>query len=192
LAPIGSNLALLSLDGVDPWGRSAAVPPRGDLRAPVSVLLAACDAVVTIDDGAPASIDRVEVDRDVWSARVVSRGAHGPSGEILSWEDLRNVRTGLLTALARPDRVTRALARRGVKPCVIVHGRDHGPLPSFVRTVTARLASGAEPKPELWLATAKCALHAARSGLRGPLATLDYSVSIPPRLCDALRSIPAP
>src|SRR5262249_21767504 len=41
-APAPAALALLALDATAPWGRPAAVPPAGDLRAPRAALLAAC------------------------------------------------------------------------------------------------------------------------------------------------------
>ncbi len=44
-APRRVALALLSVDGAEPWGHAAAVPPRGDLRAPRRTLLHACDAI---------------------------------------------------------------------------------------------------------------------------------------------------
>ncbi|HEY6463199.1 MAG TPA: tetraacyldisaccharide 4'-kinase, partial [Polyangiaceae bacterium] len=45
--PARAWLSLLSVDADEPWGRARAVPPCGDLRAPVHALLSATDQVVT-------------------------------------------------------------------------------------------------------------------------------------------------
>lgn len=58
-------------------------------------------------------------------------------------------RLGLFTAIARPDRLAVSLRQTGITLHAVVHAPDHGP-------VKERLA--AHPV-DLWLATAKCALH---------------------------------
>lgn len=50
--PVRATMALLAVDGTEPWGRAAALPPRGDLRAPIADLLRACDVVVPLTDAA--------------------------------------------------------------------------------------------------------------------------------------------
>ncbi len=188
VAPVRASLALLSLDGIEPWGHAAAFPPRGDLRAPRQTLLDACDAVVPIVDGPwPASeLGMERWPRDIWPAHLVSNGAWNGSGTLLAWEALRRMRVGLLTALARPERVVRALARRGVHPRVILRSRDHGPMK------TRRARELCDQAIDLWLVTPKCALHARNVGLRTPLATLDHSVVLHPQLCARLRRVPVP
>jgi hypothetical protein len=115
---------------------------------------------------------------DGGDAPSVSRGARA-GDELLPWEALRPLRIGLLCALARPERVIAALACRGVRPVVVVRGRDHGPLPRATdRTVV-----------DLWLASPKCALHASMLSLSAPLATLEHSVEVPPDLADALTAV---
>lgn len=60
---------------------------------------------------------------------------------------------GLFTALARPQRLIDALA-----PDVVVSAPDHGPADAHVRrSLAARVTT--------WLATEKCALHLAGSGI---------------------------
>jgi tetraacyldisaccharide-1-P 4'-kinase len=221
VAPVRASLALLSLDGFEPWGHAAALPPRGDLRAPRQTLIEACDAIVPIVDG-PWPEDRTGIERwgacgdrisqnlgcekaaepiqtafesrlgleppsrDIWPAHLVCRGAWDASGNLWAWEALRCVRIGLLTALARPDRVLRTLARRGVLPRVVLRGRDHGPIEK--RHERERR----DERIDLWLATPKCALHARNAGMRTPLATLDHSVVLHPRLCARLGALAVP
>ncbi len=198
IAPAPAALALLAVQADEPWGRSGAAPPAGDLRAPIRQLLAACDAIVPLGEGEGP---RLEVPRPVWPARVESRGAWVEGAELLTWNALRSWRVGLFCALARPDRLVRALARRGVTPGVVVRVRDHGPLGSsaFARLVRAR-------DIDLWLATPKCALHleacrpgGERAGSGGPrhlpvarLARLDASLVLGPSLCARLRGLARP
>jgi len=66
-----------------------------------------------------------------------------------------------------------------------VRTRDHGPFRGPARLAT-RLASA---RVDVWLATPKCALHAAR-GLPGvPIAVLDHSVALHPELRNQLRAL---
>lgn len=146
LEPVRASLALLAVDAQEPWGCAQALPPRGDLRAPKAALLAACDRVVPV--------------------RPAGRGAWlGP--RLLSWDELRPLRIGLLTALARPSRIVAMLARQRVTPALELRARDHGPFAHRVRGESI----------DLFLATPKCALHLERPGggsaLPAPLAVLD-------------------
>jgi tetraacyldisaccharide 4'-kinase len=153
--PRRAALALLAVDECEPWGRARAVPPLGDLRAPRDALCEAVDAVVVIGETAP-------------DARVRSRGAW-MEGRLVPWDELRSLRLGFACALARPERVLRALAARGVVPAAVVRGPDHGPLP---RRKLAELSSSVD----LWLATAKCAVHLGSS--RIPVATIDHELEL--------------
>jgi tetraacyldisaccharide-1-P 4'-kinase len=204
LAPVRATLALLAVDAADPWGARCALPPRGALRATLAALVAACDAIVPLTDGIAPPADaladlarardgdadarvhavasREASARPMWPARVESRGAWVDGGELLTWEVIRSLRVGLLVALGRPERVVRWLDRRGVAPRAIVRARDHGPF-----RAGARSAALAARGIDVWLATPKCALHAA-SGLPGlPLAVLDHSVVLDERLRDRLQ-----
>jgi tetraacyldisaccharide 4'-kinase len=60
---------------------------------------------------------------------------------------LEGLRVGLVTCLARPDRVVRALEARGVHVALHRAFRDHGP------------AGTLEGDVDLWVATEKCAMH---------------------------------
>ena len=162
-APVRAALALLAVDLDEPWGLSARVPPWGDLRAPVGTLLDAVDRVVAVHSE--------------------SRGAFlGP--ELLAWSALASKRVGLVCALARPERVVRMLARHGILPEVVVRGPDHGPL----RPLRPWQGAGHQ-EVDLWLATPKCALHAARIPLSAPLATLQHRVVLGVDLARALTAV---
>lgn len=150
--PVRATLALLAVDPEEPWGRAVAVPPCGDLRAPVEALLEAADAVVPAveDDDVP-----------------------------FPWEALRGARVGLVSALARPHRVLRSLARRGVVPRVVVRARDH-------TSVAARNLlehERSEAPVDVWVATRKCSLHVPR-----PTLVLPHAILLPPWLRSALAN----
>jgi tetraacyldisaccharide 4'-kinase len=200
-SPTRASLSLLSVDAMEPWGRAGALLPRGDLRAPRDVLLAACDAVVALgdanDDVALGDANDTHEPSDaVWfHARNASRGAQ--VGECLrTWDELSKVRVGLLCALARPERLIRELEGRGVECRAVVRARDHGP---FDARAIARAARAAETAGvDLWLATGKCALHLAHVAadvglrLRAPLGTIEHSVTLSCALRQRLRAVVAP
>lgn len=196
--PERASLALLALDALEPWGHAGAIPPCGDLRAPVSTLLDACDAIVPI--GPPRESLAVAWQGPtrgarVWPATVVgSRGAwfdaFAPDPRLLAWETLRQLRVGLVTAMARSDRVVRALARQGVCPCAVVCASDHGPLGQ--RAVQACSIAASARRVDVWLATRKCALHAAAKPLGAPLAVLEYKLALHPSLGARIRAIAEP
>ena len=158
--PVPATLALLAVDPEEPWGRAVAVPPCGDLRAPVEALLEAADAVVpVVEDDVP-----------------------------FPWDTLRGVRVGLVSALARPHRVLRSLARRGIVPRVVVRARDHTPVPTRALLQHER----GEASVDVWVATRKCSLHVARPTVAGEgprkssLVVLPHAILLPPWLRGAL------
>jgi hypothetical protein len=65
---------------------------------------------------------------------------------------LQNARFALFTALARPDRIVRALPEA---PVAIVHAPDHGPVSADL----ARRLRSIEDRIDMWVATPKCAIH---------------------------------
>lgn len=167
LAPVRSSLALLALDAKSPWG-SDALPPAGDLRAPRKALLAAADQVVEVD-ATPAG---------AWLD-----GRSVPLADLAASRS--GLRLGLFTALARPDRLERALFAAGVAPEVVVRAPDHGPVtPSVARRLD-------RAGVDLWLATGKCALHLEalhEAGAELRVAILDGQLALPPRILLALRA----
>jgi tetraacyldisaccharide-1-P 4'-kinase len=187
-APGRASLSLLALDAESRWGRGA-VPPRGDLRAPVHALLAACDLPVVVAD--PLAADSSAGEDTV---AIESHGALSPAGAWLTFEDLSKLRVGLFLALARPDRVVRFLARRGVVPSHIHALPDHTPPNAHLAITLARArartrAENTAPHGiDLWLATPKCALLLEAAGV--PHAVLSHTLALSPRVRDALRAVP--
>jgi tetraacyldisaccharide 4'-kinase len=177
--PVRASLALLAVDAGEPWGRARAVPPVGDLRAPRDALLAACDRVVTV--GCEPAAD----------ARVVSRGAW-LGGSLLPWPALAGARLGLLSAVARPDRIVRDLAGQGIALQAIVRARDHGPFGPFDAFEGYQRSA---TRVDLWLASPKCALHVElERSSPAPVATLDYrpdQIVLSPSLRSALARLDA-
>lgn len=156
-SPRRAALALLAVDPEEPWGRAAAMPPCGDLRAPVEALLEAADALVPVaedpDGDAPPSL----------------------------WETLRTARVGLVSSLARPQRVLRSLARRGVVPRVVVRARDHTPV--AMRAIREHERSGAV---DVWVATRKCSVHVPRPT---NVVVLPHAIVLPAWLRAALERV---
>lgn len=140
--PTVPDLALLAVDPRAPWGAGALLP-AGDLLAPPESLLAAADLVVPVE-AAP---------RDV-----VVDGEHLALATLASRAD----GIGLFTAVARPDRLLRALGRAGIVPAHVVRAPDHGPLD---RSLLAELrAAVGTCNLSVWLASPKCAEHLRRLG----------------------------
>ena len=164
LAPERASLSILALDAEAPWG-AGALPPAGDLRAPRDALLAHADHVVLVD--------------------TTPRGA-AIDGNRVALAEIGAARLGIFTALARPERLLRALERSGIVAKTIVRAADHGPLTSILR---GRVL---DAPVDLWLATEKCATHLDAIEPRGRVAILDGSLVLPEVLRDALRgSVPS-
>jgi tetraacyldisaccharide 4'-kinase len=196
-SPRRATLSLLAVDAEAPWG-AGHCPPRGDLRAPVEVLLAAVDRVVVVGgegrdlpDVGPLPLDH---------AGVVSLGAwlrDCGRKALLEWDQLRHLRLGLWTAIARPDRILRALERHGISPKVAVLGADHSPAGAAFRG----RGLSRFPALDLWLTTTKCESHLGRGprcrhegvpdprfpDLRFPFAVLDHTLSLESALTRQLR-----
>ncbi|HEY5146454.1 MAG TPA: tetraacyldisaccharide 4'-kinase [Polyangiaceae bacterium] len=209
LTPVRADLSLLAVDPEHPWGLRRSLRVGDALRAPIKTLVAACDAIVTVGEGAPAT-GLSEVGRTVWSSQVDSRGVwiHGAvdraidaalgggrleawvdEGTLMTWQAVETHRAGVLTAMARPERLIALFARRGIAPRAIVSVRDHGPFDdSGRRRVEEATAAGVV---DLWLATPKCALHAARAMPALPIAVVEQLVTLHPALRTRLRGVAA-
>ena len=166
LAPSRASLSVLALDADAPWG-AGSVPPAGDLRAPRDALLGHADQVVSVD-----AMPRGALLDDRWLDLASLRASLSEGARI-----------GLFTALARPDRLVRGLARAGIVASTVVRAVDHGPVTAAHRR---RLV---DSRVELWLATAKCATHLEGLGLDAPLAILDGSLVLPEVLRRALGAV---
>jgi tetraacyldisaccharide 4'-kinase len=181
--PVRATLALLAVDADEPWGRAAAVAPRGDLRAPMSALVGACDRVVAVQDGGACEPRDHGHPGSGMCAVVSSRGAW-VGGSLVAYDELSRMALGLICAIARPERLLRFLARRGVVPVRVLRGPDHGPVPSEARGRASEASEGVDA----WLATAKCVLHAP-CPLSAPLATLDHGLVLGRTLRQELCSV---
>jgi tetraacyldisaccharide 4'-kinase len=163
--PRRASLSLLVVDADEPWG-AGQCPPKGDLRAPRGSLLASADRVVVVGAArwgfspAPHPVDEVDVvSRGAWAFDAAGRQT------LFDWAALRQLRLGLWTGLAHPERVLRVLSRHGIVLVEAVCGRDHqGPL---TRTRGPRF------RPlDLWLTTEKC--HAQLVARMSPGRSLEW------------------
>ena len=156
--------SVLVMDAEAPWG-AGACPPLGDLRAAPLALLAASDRVAVVRDrlggeGAPLPAGAIVIESDLAGA-VDDRGARR------AFADLAGLRVGLVLAIGRPDRVVRALARRGVTPTAVVALADHARLGPRALDRIARDA-------DVWLTTSRCATKLPRSVHGRPVLALDH------------------
>jgi tetraacyldisaccharide-1-P 4'-kinase len=166
LAPSRSSLSVLAVDAEAPWG-AGAVPPAGDLRAPPDALLAHADHVQRVDAmPCSAMLDGVWVDLASLRSSLPARA-----------------RIAMFTALGRPERLARGLARAGLVASMTVRIPDHGPLSPSARR---RLV---DSPVDMWLATAKCATHLEGVPLGAPLAILDGSLVLSADLRAALAQV---
>jgi len=192
-APVRASLALLAVDAHEPWGRTRAVPPLGDLRAPISALRSVSDALVAITD---PRIDAVDPSLEgSWPADAHSRGVWS-GGRIVPWGDLAGTRVGLVCASARPHRVLRFLEARGLNVRAMIRDPDHGPLRSGACLVRGLADAERQSGVDLWLATAKCAIHLERSRYLTPslpgVALIDYSLTLGTKLVERLSRLGSP
>jgi tetraacyldisaccharide-1-P 4'-kinase len=153
---VRSSLSVLAVDAELPWG-AGDLPPAGDLRAPRSALLAHADHVVSVDATPPGIEDLAA--------------------------SLAGSRVGLFTALGRPERLVRALARARITSLHVARAADHGPIS---RRLEREIRSA---EVDIWLATAKCAVHLEAMRLPARLAILDGSLILPPALTSALSGL---
>jgi tetraacyldisaccharide 4'-kinase len=163
-SPRRLDAAVLVLDAEAPWG-AGACPPRGDLRAPTATLLAAADRVAAVLDAGAAPHASLP-ERALRLASDVA-GAHDASARFHPLASLGGARLGLVLAIAHPERVERALARRGVAPAARVILGDH-----------ARLGPDAIPdaRVDAWLTTARCATKLPATLGAAPVLALDHRV----------------
>jgi len=165
--------SLLVLDGGRPFG-AARCPPRGDLRASLRALGAACD-VALVGPGAADELEiRAALGRRVPVLRfsVESRGAVTPEGRMVSFTELAATRVGVVLAVARPERVLDGLRARGISPEVVVVAADHD-TPGAPRV--------ARP-PDAWLTTAKCATKLGDRFAGAPVWVVEQKPLLPAEL----------
>jgi tetraacyldisaccharide 4'-kinase len=138
---------------------SGEVVPAGDLRAPPAALLAHADHVALVDPS--PTLDR----------------------------SMQDTRYGLFTALARPDRLARALRSSPTPPAEVVHAPDHGEHGRWTRGAMASVRA-AEARIDMWVATPKCAIHLDLLRTK-PMHVMADDLVLAPDLVQALRFVHA-
>jgi tetraacyldisaccharide 4'-kinase len=163
------DAAILVLDAAAPWG-SGACPPLGDLRAPREALLAAADhvAAIAVDGEVPGDPDAIPSA----AIRVGSslNGAVDACGKRIPLSDLAQGQTGVLLAIARPERITSMLARYGIHPSAVIALADH----TTPDAKTRERASAA--RVDCWLTTARCATKLPAEIGGRPVLWLDHAI----------------
>jgi tetraacyldisaccharide 4'-kinase len=175
IAPAAASLSVLSVDARAPWGAQAC-PPRGDLAAPTGALVSACDCIVAVGEGRGA-VGLGELGKPVRRASVTMPGA-SLAGRFVPIDELRDLRIGIWTRVARASRLHAALQRAGLRPAVVVAEGDHHRGPPVA---VAGLAD-----VDMWLCTRKC--HASLGDvLRGrPVGILEVALGLDHALKEAL------
>jgi len=166
--------SILLLDADRPWGNEKC-PPQGDLRAPREALLGAADVALFVRDAlTPAS-----------SRQDIVAKLDGIAGGEKTLAELARTKVGLVLAVARPERVLRALSRRGLHPSMILALADHDH-PRWAEL--ERSIKGARPRIEAWLTTAKCATKLPGVLAGAPVFVLAHELELPHGLVDWVSS----
>ena len=139
-------------------------------KAPRAALLHAANLVAAVQPEGTHPAPEVPAGAVVVPSRI--GGAVSPAGDAVSLEALRSLRTGLLLAVGRPDRVGAALAGEGIRPEVRLILGDHA-MPS-----AGELARAARARVDLWLTTARCATKLPREIGGKPVLALDHRVEV--------------
>lgn len=175
-APERLALSLLVADGQRPWG-AGACPPVGDLRARRDRLLRAADVLLV--SGTSSELEQLAMPSRRWRFERELCDVRMPDGRSFPARDLAGKRLGLLTTLARPERLEAALAQLGVRLVERRSGADHGRL-------VQRLKSPAGPRIDAWLATSKCATKLGQAFENIPVWVLEERVELPGELLELL------
>jgi tetraacyldisaccharide-1-P 4'-kinase len=86
--------------------------------------------------------------------------------------------------MARPDRVIRSLARRGLQPAATIELGDHD-RPAIIQL---ERAAARKQRVKLWLTTPKCALKLPPKVAGAPVFVLDHRIELPKTLVDWVLS----
>jgi tetraacyldisaccharide-1-P 4'-kinase len=151
-------------------------PPLGDLKASRDLLMDATDSLIVVSETPDPSCPGA-FSRPARIARSTLLRAVGPDGAPVALSELEREPFGLLLGIARPERVTRSLSKRGLFPRATVRFADHL-LPTPRELQMAEKAARTE-RLRAWLCTAKCRtrLPPAVSGV--PVLVLDHRVEVP-------------
>jgi tetraacyldisaccharide 4'-kinase len=203
--------SILVLDALAPWG-SARCPPLGDLRAPQNALLLAADHVAVVT---PSALPAPQLDLPEGSIHLPSciAGALDAAGRPFDLAALKALRVGLILAIARPERIRRALSSCGIEPVIRLELADHAALTPAdldrARAAAQRSSSPDPPgppsppnaskmpkspsipaSPEVWLTTARCATKLPPELWGSPVLALDHRIDVAP-LLPRLRAAPS-
>jgi tetraacyldisaccharide 4'-kinase len=173
-APERLGLSILVLDGNKPWG-SGACPPLGDLRARRDRLLKAAD-VLLVERSLDAVAD-VALPHLRWTFERKLTWVERPDGTRLPVHELQGKPLGLLTTIARPERLEQRLAGAGITIASRRAGADHGALKERRRPL-------GESPIEAWLTTAKCRQRLGQVFENIPVWVLHEEVLLPEQLVD--------
>ncbi len=173
-APERLGLSVLVLDGDKPWG-AGSCPPLGDLRARRDRLLKAAD-VLLVERSLDAVAD-VALPHLRWTFERRLTSVERPDGTRSSVDELRAKSLGLLTTIARPERLERRLEAAGVSIAAWRAGPDHGALKE-------RRHPTGDPPIEAWLTTAKCRQRLGQVFENIPVWVLHEEVLLPRQLVD--------
>jgi tetraacyldisaccharide 4'-kinase len=162
--------AVLVLDGQTPFG-AGFCPPAGDLRAPRAALLAAADHVVALGD-----LGGADLPASALALSSTIAGLVDAEGRIHPLESILSQRVGLLVAVARPERLRLALARRGVALSAEVFLADHA---SFDARTLARAGRAGL---SAWITTTRCATKLPPRIEGAPVLAMLHHVDVYPLL----------
>lgn len=180
--------SVLVVDASHPFG-AGACPPAGDLRGPVDQLARLCDEVVVVRDAlSPKPVAPVFGGVGLVREATVDITWITCGKDRMSVESVAGRRVGLLTLLARPDRIGASLGLRGIKPVCAWQGGDHAsPTPNEVRNV-AEIARNSQL--DGWVVTTKCVTHLDPRETGAPLFVLEVTTRLDPTPRPVLDSPP--
>jgi tetraacyldisaccharide 4'-kinase len=169
-------LSVLAVDARCPFG-AGACPPAGDLRASPGVLLEASDVVAGVGaESAGPDVPPFPPAQPVFPVASSIAGVRTSSGRAISTAELGAMRLGLLVAVARPERILRALAAVGVHPVDVRFFGDH----------RAPSRAGRPASVGAWLTTAKCGTKLGNTYAGAPVFVLEHRLTLPEALIDAV------
>lgn len=171
--PLRLHASLLVLDGSAPWG-CGCCPPAGDLRARPDQLLYESDAVLV--EGDRSGSDALcwlpfEANRRRWTWRRRLSSLRDSHGDQVQLGQIARLRTGLVTTIARPERLVADLARAGIHPLVHLRFADHA--------VPRPRDCNVSPRVDVWLTTEKCATKVGPAFDGVPVWTVEQTVELP-------------
>jgi hypothetical protein len=143
-------------------------------------------ALLAVDADAPWGSGRVVPAGDLRAPRAALVAAADHVVAVSSRTDELGIgaaRFGLFTAIARPERLVRGLAR---PPAVVISAPDHGPALTCAREVDRW-----DRSVDLWLASSKCAIHLETLRPARPIAVLPAIVALPEAVTSALARLAA-